>query len=55
MNMMVYADQFKDDDKYSVAWIPDGKSFVIRNPDVFTRQVLPKFFKVRIDFAVNCV
>lgn len=45
MNMMNYADQFKDDEKYSIAWIPDGKSFVIRNPDVFTRQVLPKFFK----------
>lgn len=45
MNMMQFADQFKDDDTYCIAWIPDGKSFVIRNPDNFTRQVLPKFFK----------
>lgn len=45
MNMMQYADNFKDDENYCIAWIPDGKSFVVRNPDTFTRQVLPKFFK----------
>jgi len=45
MNMMHYADEYKDDDRFCIAWIPDGKSFVIRNPDKFTRTVLPKFFK----------
>lgn len=45
MNMMRFAEQYKDDDKYCIAWIPDGKSFIVRNPEIFTRQVLPKFFK----------
>jgi len=44
MNLMRYAvDQ--NQEGFCVAWLPDGKSFVIRNPDTFTRQVLPKFFK----------
>ena len=34
-----------DEKTFCVAWLPDGKSFVIRNPDEFTRQVLPKYFK----------
>lgn len=43
MSLMRYADtQGKD---FCVEWLPDGKSFVIRNPDEFTRQVVPKFFK----------
>lgn len=45
MAMMRFADQHKDDEEYCIAWLPDGKSFVIRNPDSFTRQVLPKYFK----------
>lgn len=36
----------KEDTKtYCIAWLPDGKSFVIRNPDQFTKTVLPNFFK----------
>lgn len=27
-----------------VTWLPDGLSFVIIRPDVFTEHVLPKFF-----------
>lgn len=43
---MRYAEVHKDDeDTFCIAWLPDGKSFIIRNPDEFTRQVLPKFFK----------
>ena len=46
MKLMIYAEeQGQDDDSFCVAWLPDGKSFVIRQPDEFTRQVLPKFFK----------
>jgi hypothetical protein len=30
---------------FCVAWLQDGKSFVIRNPDEFTRHILPKYFK----------
>lgn len=29
----------------SVAWLPDGKSFVIVNQELFVREVLNKFFK----------
>lgn len=43
MNLMKYAED--QPDGFCIAWLPDGKSFVIRNPDLFTRQVLPKFFK----------
>mmetsp|Transcript_42051 Transcript_42051/g.59073 ORF Transcript_42051/g.59073 Transcript_42051/m.59073 type:complete len:346 (-) Transcript_42051:65-1102(-) len=46
MNMMKFADEFAGDKKHHcVAWLSDGKSFVIRNPDEFTRNVLPKYFK----------
>lgn len=46
MNLMRYAEEHKDgNDTFCIAWLPDGKSFVVRNPDEFTRQVLPKFFK----------
>lgn len=37
--------QKEDPETFCVAWLPDGKSFVIRHPDEFTRKVLPKFFK----------
>mmetsp|Transcript_11165 Transcript_11165/g.25869 ORF Transcript_11165/g.25869 Transcript_11165/m.25869 type:complete len:249 (-) Transcript_11165:138-884(-) len=45
MNMMKFADKQPNPKDYCIAWLPDGKSFVIRNPDEFTRKVLPKFFK----------
>ena len=32
-------------DEEAVAWLPDGKSFVIVNPDLFCREVLNKVFK----------
>ena len=35
----------EQEEGFCIAWLPDGKSFVIRNPDEFTRKVLPKFFK----------
>lgn len=44
MNLMKLAEK-EDEASFCVAWLPDGKSFVIRNPDEFTRQILPKFFK----------
>jgi hypothetical protein len=43
MNLMRFAD--KHPEGFCVAWLQDGKSFVISNPDDFTRKVLPKFFK----------
>jgi len=47
MTMMEYAEiESKDDrDSYCIAWLTEGKSFIIRNPDEFTRNILPKFFK----------
>jgi HSF-type DNA-binding len=46
MALMRFADeQGKVDKEFCVAWLPEGKSFVIRNPDEFARQVVPKFFK----------
>lgn len=44
MSMLQFADT-QDHEKFCVAWLPDGKSFVIRNPDEFTRNVVPKYFK----------
>lgn len=43
MKMMRHAE--KQDETYCVAWCEDGKSFVIRNCDEFTRDVVPKYFK----------
>lgn len=43
MKMMMWADKQPKD--FCVAWIADGKSFVIRDPDAFTRKVVPKYFK----------
>jgi hypothetical protein len=45
MSLMRYADQYKEDKKYCCAWLPEGKSFVIRNPDEFSRHIVPLFFK----------
>jgi HSF-type DNA-binding len=45
MSLMKFAEKAGDPETYCVAWLPDGKSFVVRNPDDFTRKVLPKFFK----------
>jgi hypothetical protein len=44
MNMMIFADK-QDHESFCIAWLDDGKSFVIRNPHEFTRSVVPKFFK----------
>ena len=33
------------DENYCIAWCEDGRSFVIRNCDEFTRTVVPKYFK----------
>jgi hypothetical protein len=41
--MMKFAE--KQDSEFCVSWLDDGMSFVIRNPDEFTRTVVPKFFK----------
>jgi hypothetical protein len=38
-SMMEFADE------EAVAWLPDGKSFVIVNPDIFCDEVLSKVFK----------
>lgn len=46
MSLMRFAEQEgKDDAEYCIAWLPEGKSFVIRNPDEFSRNLVPKFFK----------
>jgi hypothetical protein len=43
MKLLEYADTFGDD--YCVKWMNDGKSFIITNPDEFTKVVVPMFFK----------
>jgi hypothetical protein len=45
MALMRFVDQHKDDPNYCAAWLPEGKSFVVRNPDEFARNVIPKYFK----------
>ena len=46
MNLMKYADeQCKKDKDFCISWMPEGKSFVIKSPDEFSRNVVPKFFK----------
>jgi hypothetical protein len=45
MSLMKFSAKNGDPEDYCMAWLPDGKSFIIRNPDEFTRKVLPKFFK----------
>lgn len=43
MTMMKMAD--KQPKGFCVSWVADGKSFVIHDPDTFTRKVVPKYFK----------
>jgi hypothetical protein len=45
MTMMEFADQQEDKEHFCVGWLPDGKSFVVRNADEFTRHLIPNFFK----------
>lgn len=44
MSLMEFAEK-QNEEEFCVAWLSDGQSFVIRHPDEFTRQVLPKYFK----------
>ena len=39
------AAMMENSDEEAVAWLPDGKSFVIVNPDLFCDEVLNKVFK----------
>eukprot|EP00542_Grammatophora_oceanica_P009580 CAMPEP_0194032892 /NCGR_PEP_ID=MMETSP0009_2-20130614/5739_1 /TAXON_ID=210454 /ORGANISM="Grammatophora oceanica, Strain CCMP 410" /LENGTH=401 /DNA_ID=CAMNT_0038673465 /DNA_START=30 /DNA_END=1235 /DNA_ORIENTATION=+ len=45
MFMMNYAEKAENKETYCVAWLADGKSFVVRDANEFTKQILPKFFK----------
>lgn len=45
MKLMKYVDTQENKEEFCVSWCEDGKSFIIRNPDKFTREVVPKFFK----------
>jgi hypothetical protein len=46
MSMMKYSTGLADDpETFCIAWMPDGKSFIVRDPDEFTKKILPKFFK----------
>jgi len=44
MQMMRLAEK-EDIETFCIAWLEDGKSFVIRDPEEFTNSVVPKFFK----------
>ena len=41
----LYALMHHDDNYESVAWLDHGKSFRILNPDRFSNEVIPKYFK----------
>jgi hypothetical protein len=43
MNLMRYANE--QGKGFCVEWLGDGRSFVINDPEKFTRNVVPKFFK----------
>ena len=43
MAMMRYAEEQGDD--FCVKWLEDGKSFIIDDPDTFTKKVVPQYFK----------
>ena len=46
MHMMTYADEHgKDDAEYCISWLSEGKSFMVRDPEKFTRDLAPLFFK----------
>ncbi|CAJ1959829.1 unnamed protein product [Cylindrotheca closterium] len=44
MALMKEADKH-DPKTFCIAWLPDGKTFIIRDPEEFTRKVLSHFFK----------
>ena len=44
MNLMKAVDKY-DRKTYCIAWLPDGKSFVIRDKEEFKEKVLSKYFK----------
>lgn len=43
MAMMKFSETQGDD--FCVRWLEDGKSFIINDPDAFTRKVVPQYFK----------
>ena len=43
MAMMRYAES--QGDSFCVRWLEDGKSFIIDDPDTFTKKVVPQYFK----------
>ena len=43
MQMMRFAET--QDEDFCIAWCEDGRSFVIRNCDEFTRTIVPNYFK----------
>jgi len=46
MNLMRYVEKKnKIDKQFCVAWLPEGKTFVIYNTKEFSNNVVPKFFK----------
>ena len=46
MHMMTYAEaQCATDPSFCVAWTHGGSAFVVQDPDAFTKDVVPRFFK----------
>ncbi|KAL7580755.1 hypothetical protein ACA910_001037 [Epithemia clementina (nom. ined.)] len=43
MAMMRYAET--QGDNFCVKWLDDGKSFIIEDPDTFTKKIVPQYFK----------
>ena len=51
MEKLSFAEQLMtviDDESYPfLTWMPDGKSFTIKNPKLFTAELMPKLFNIR--------
>merc|ERR1740124_80024 len=51
VKMIKLAEKEVNDELACIAWLSHGKSFVIRNPNEFMKNILPKVFKTMKKFS----